>query len=95
MTEKETTRYTIIMTKDKQERLAGIAKEFKISQQEVLEVLIDHIGNDNVMADLAPKFFAVRENKVSQREQRKTSFAKLRKLSPEQIALIEQMSAKQ
>ncbi|MFT4064301.1 hypothetical protein [Paraburkholderia sp.] len=85
--EKES-RYTVTVNKLAQSRLASIAKQFKISQGAVMEVLIE---NADISA-LEEQFRARREQKVQSRGTKSRMLEKLKSLTPEQRAYLESLS---
>lgn len=85
----ETSRYTLRMSNGHQHKLAQIAKEYKISQSEVLEAMIDHID----LNTLGPVFQGIRDAKVAQRDQKKELIKRLSKLDAGQLAALEKMAA--
>lgn len=89
MTEKERVRFSIDMPADYQAKLAELAKRFKITQGEAVQVMLDQIR----LLPEAP-FVAKREEKVAARQPRKDLYKKLKSLSPEQLAAIEALADK-
>jgi Spy/CpxP family protein refolding chaperone len=82
------TRYTVVVGKLAQARLASIAKQFKISQGAVMEVMIENV---DVQA-LEDQFKARREQKVQSRGSKTELLEKIKKLTPEQRAYLESLS---
>jgi hypothetical protein len=82
-----TKRYTVILDKAAQGRLSTIAKQFKISQGQVLEVLIDKAD----LKALTPELNARREAKTSTRTTKSALIEKLATLTPEQKAYLESL----
>lgn len=81
-------RQMFIMTEATKERLKQVAKRFSLTQGEVLEVLIDHIDEDA----LAPVLQEKRALKIADRDSAKAAIIKkIRKMSPKQLAVIEQI----
>jgi hypothetical protein len=74
-------RYSIIVGKEVQERLASIAKEYKISQTDVVLTLVENTD----LEAMAPKFKAKREDKVKSRGSKSAVLERLKGLSPEQL----------
>ena len=64
-----------------QERLASIAKEYKISQTDVVLTLMENTD----LEAMAPKFKAKREDKVKSRGSKSAVLERLKNLSPEQL----------
>jgi Spy/CpxP family protein refolding chaperone len=81
------TRYTVVVGKLAQARLASIAKQFKISQGAVMEVMIENV---DVQA-LEEQFKARREQKVQSRGSKTELLEKIKKLTPEQRAYLESL----
>ncbi len=65
MQQQDTKRFTVKVGEDYQSRLAALAKEFKLSQGEVIETLLDCVGmqENAVKRELADR----REQKVNSR----------------------------
>lgn len=82
------TRYTVVVGKLAQARLASIAKQFKISQGAVMEVMIDNVD----VQVLEDQFKARREQKVQSRGSKTELLEKMKKLTPEQRAYLESLS---
>lgn len=74
-------RFSIIVDKTVQEKVAAVAKEHKISQSEVIMTLYENAD----LEALKPKFDAKRETKVSTRGSKSALLARISKLSPEQM----------
>lgn len=85
---KETTKYSVILEVTTQEKLAKTAKQFKISQHDVLEVLINFMD----MKTMGPLFQSIRNEKVARREQKKNIIKKLKNLDADKLAAIEEMT---
>jgi hypothetical protein len=85
---KEPKRFTVVINAEAQERLAELAKHFKLSQGQVLEVLIDQVD----LATLAHAFKARREEKVQTRATRRALRNTLETLTPAQRELLEQFA---
>jgi hypothetical protein len=83
----DTKRYSVIINTAAQKRLGSIAKQFKISQGAVLEVLIDKADLDA----LTPELEARREAKTSTRSSKAALMEKLATLTPEQLAFLEKL----
>jgi F0F1-type ATP synthase delta subunit len=82
-------RYTVTVGKLAQARLGSIAKQFKISQGAVMEVLIENAD----IAALEEQLKARREQKVQSRGSKHKMLETLKKLTPEQKAYLESLSA--
>ena len=74
-------RFSIIVDKTVQEKVAAVAKEHKISQSEVIMTLYENAD----LEALKPKFDAKRETKVSTRGSKSALLARIGKLTPEQL----------
>lgn len=85
MENNEMRRYSLEMSDKNQRVLAKIAKDYKISQSEVLEALTENID----MNKMEPVFIKIREDKVAGRTQKKEFAKKLAKLDPSQIQAIQ------
>ena len=81
-------RYTLIVSKDTHEKLTEITKQFKLSQAEVFEILVERAD----LQQLDPIFTAKREQKVNVRSNSRALINKLTKLTPEQLAVLNAMS---
>jgi len=89
-TEENIARFTITTSKRHQRALAELAKSFKISQGEVVEVFLDNANMD----EFATHFTRKRDEKVDMRAGAdKALLSKLKKLTPEQLAMVEKMAA--
>ena len=77
-------RYTLIISAIHQRQLAGLAKQHKLSQAEVIECMLDHIDLDR----LAPCFEQRRADKVARRVKKKGLIAMLAKLPADKLAAI-------
>jgi len=89
-TEENIARFTITVSKPHQRTLAELAKQYKISQGEVVEVFLDSAD----MEEFATYFTRKRDEKVDMRAGAdKALLSKLKKLTPAQLAMIEKMSA--
>jgi hypothetical protein len=86
--EKES-RYTVTVNKLAQSRLASIAKQFKISQGAVMEVLIENAD----VSTLEPHFIARRQQKVQSRGSKSKMLEALKNLTPEQKAYLESLGS--
>jgi len=87
----ETVRYTIETTPDERDDLAVIAKQYKLSQGEIIGCLLRHFDREA----MAPVFTAQREAKVAVREDNKKIkklVNSLRSLDPEQIAELHRLA---
>lgn len=89
MEQDKQTRYTVVVDKLAQTRLASIAKQFKISQGAVMEVMIQNV---DVQA-LEEQFKARREKKVQSRGSKTELLQKIKKLTPEQKAYLESLGS--
>jgi hypothetical protein len=89
MEQDKQTRYTVVVGKLAQARLASIAKQFKISQGAVMEVMIENV---DVQA-LEEQFRARREQKVQSRGSKTELLEKIKKLTPEQRAYLESLGS--
>ncbi|WP_125477802.1 hypothetical protein [Caballeronia terrestris] len=85
-TPKETKRFTVVINPEAQVRLSEFAKQGKLSQGQVSEVLIERADVDN----LATAFKARRQDKVKVRATKKVLCGALEKLTPAQRKLLEQ-----
>lgn len=83
-------RYTIAVSEEHQASLSQLAKKHKLSQGEVIEVMLDRIANDNGAEEA---FAARRHDKIVKRNSKKTLTGKIKSLTPEQIAMIESMTS--
>jgi hypothetical protein len=89
-TEDTSTRYTVVSDKQHHRALAELAKKYKISQGEVIEVFLDHADMDEMEAHFTKR----RNEKVDLRSGAdKVMIAKIKALTPAQLALIEKMYA--
>lgn len=80
---KERQRFSIELGDDHRDVLAGTAKTYKVTQGEVIEVLLDRMTHDNgLCAALAAK----REEKVAARRPKKDLMDQLKNLTPAQLA---------
>jgi hypothetical protein len=84
-------RFTIIVTKEHRVKLNKFAKSYKITQGEVVEVLLDYLERNEDL--LRSHFEAKREVKVDGRGKKSELFDRFKKLTPEQIALLEKLAA--
>lgn len=86
--EKTTDRYTVVLPVQYKEKITTLAKQHKISQGEVLEVLLDKMEPDM----LGHHFDAKREAKVAHRAEnstvRKQLLTKIKNLPPEELAKL-------
>lgn len=74
-------RYTIDIDPEHRARLSEIAKEFKLTQGEVIAALLDNMDLGALMNHLQAR----RQEKVAQRAAQKKIYQKLKELSPEQL----------
>jgi len=85
----DTVRYTIEVATDVREALIAVSKEFKLTQGEIIDELLNHLDREKMI----PIFIARRQAKVSAREDKKEDKKKLtnllRSLTPEQIAELQ------
>jgi predicted GIY-YIG superfamily endonuclease len=79
----ETVRYTIDIDPTAREELAAMATQYKLTQGEVIEVMLAFVRQADQMA---PAMQTKREAKVADREKRRKLMATLRNMSPEQLA---------
>jgi len=77
-------RYAIVVEQTVQEKLAKIAKTYKISQGAVVETLMDSAD----MSKLEEAFKARREAKVAGRTGKTAILKRLSKLTPEQLEAL-------
>ena len=77
----DTVRYTIEINSTHRDELVALAKQHKLNQGEVMEVLLDHTRGSDKIAELLQ---AKRESKVSARE----ALAKLKNMSPVKLAAL-------
>ena len=96
MSDKKNTRYTIDIRPESSARLADMAKTSKLTQGEVIEVLLERCERD---LGLISAFHEKRHLKVESRERAKAERANLRELyqklgtlTPEQLAQIERIT---
>jgi len=80
---KDRQRFSIELGDEHRRQLAGYAKSYKLSQGEVLEVLLDRMTLDN---ELGVALTARREQKVAARSPKKELYQQLKNLTPAQIA---------
>lgn len=85
MKTEDTKRYTIVLSAAHQDKLAAVAKQFKISQGEVIEELLDHAAG---LESMAERFTARREEKVAGRTSKKELLGKLKSLPAEELAAL-------
>lgn len=90
MSTTQKTRYSIDMDDEHREKLATLAKRYKITQGEAIEVMLDFVEHAD---QIAPAMMARREAKLAARKEAKAArepakaLAKeLLTLSPEQLA---------
>src|SRR3569832_1223094 len=76
--------FTQRLTKQHQFKLAQLAKKHMISQQEVLEVMIDQLDLDAT----GPLFKKIREDKVTARTQKKELVMQLAKLDVKELEML-------
>jgi uncharacterized protein (DUF111 family) len=88
MTDSDVARYSLVLGSAQQDVLAKIAKKYKISQRVVLETMLDNLNEEVIGPLLAQK----RSEIVQAREDKKAIMKKLKKLTPEQMALVQQLS---
>lgn len=86
----EIARFTLKMSPKSQEILGQVAKQFKISQGEVLDVLLQNAD----LSQFEALFKKARQDKEQERAKAAKERAKMREvlssLTPEEIALIQQ-----
>jgi hypothetical protein len=89
------TRFTFTITKKHRDKMCEYAKTYKITQGETIEVLLD-FAEKNMLegsANFAALFRAKREAKIGGRGKKSELFDKFKKLTPEQIAILEKLTA--
>ena len=86
----ERTRYTIDVTHPAREALSEMAKFYRITQGEVIEVLMERASLDN---GLGAALVAKREAKVLARNPKKAILDRLKNLSADQLAELERSVA--
>lgn len=83
---KEINRWTVVLPQAYKNKVEDFASKHRITQGEVLEVLLDQINVEVI----GSHFEAKRENKVAQRgkmsETKKVLMEKLKDMSPDEIA---------
>lgn len=84
-------RHSIVLTAVARESLSIIAKQYKITQGEVVEAFLDNMEP----AVMAPIFGKIRDDKVAARTPKRDLMAKLRNLTPEQLIALENMTGGQ
>lgn len=80
-------RYTVITTEQHREKLNKIAKTYRISQGDVIEVLLDQAN----LGLLGHHFDAKRESKSDGKLTKTELMKKMKGLTPEQLAAIEKI----
>lgn len=89
--EKGMKRHMLIMSKEHHAKLKTLAKQFKLTQGEVAEVMLDQIDVDGLMPHMEAKRKA---KKSGAGVTTKTELVKkMKDLTPEQIAAIEKILA--
>lgn len=84
----DSVRYSIIVSPDRQERLADVAKQFHLSQGDVIEVLIDHMNEQTLQQALVAK----RDSKVERRGRKKDIDKAIERMTAEERqALLEKL----
>jgi hypothetical protein len=88
------TRYTLILPEVYKAKIETIAKQYKLTQGQVIEVMLDQMLDEN---EIAPFFIARAETKTDGRSKgtpKKKILESMKDLSSEQLAIIEaQISA--
>lgn len=84
----ENPRHTVVVNKEAATRIGEIAKQFKISQGAVMEVLA---LNANV-EDFRPHLEARRQAKESSRGKQAKLLEQFKSLTPEQLAYLEKLA---
>lgn len=82
-------RFTVETAEDIQTRLGVMAKLGKVSQGDVIGIMLDMVSQDRVIVAMAE----VKESKVDGRDKNGAIAKKISKLSPEQRAVLDQMLA--
>ena len=79
-------RFSIVLTIAKRDRLKEITSRYKVTQPEVIQVLLDRM----IEEDIAPTLLKIREDKVKARSMVKNNvlLEKFRKLTPEQLTKL-------
>lgn len=77
-------RYSIDISLDHRERLAALAKEFKINQGEAIEVLLDTMDKEA----LTPHFQAKRAAKIATRQPKTALLQRLKALPANQLEAV-------
>lgn len=78
---KDIKRFTVVCDEQHQDALAVLAKRYKITQGEVIEVMLDHMNEE----DFAAHFEARRNEKVAARKSKSALMERLSGLSAEQV----------
>lgn len=89
MIDKKNARFTVVANEDCQVRLAALAKLGKVSQGDVIGVMLDMVDTDKMVVAMAE----VKANKVDGRASNGSMVKKLSSLTPEQRAVLDQMLA--
>jgi len=89
MSNTETVRYSILLRIDQRDKLNEVAKRYKVTQPEMVGVLIDTM-NEGL---LAPHFTKIRHEKEEARAKAKSDplLKKFKTLTPEQRAKLEEL----
>lgn len=88
--EKGMARYTMILPREHKDKIAAVAKSFKISQGEVVEVLLEEMEVSMLRSRFEAKRNAKRSNKSSRRE----ILEKMKGLTPEELKAVEETIVK-
>lgn len=83
----ENARYTVVVGKEAATRIGEIAKQFKISQGAVMEVLALNVRVDDFKEQLEER----RRAKESSRGKQAKLLEQFKNLSPEQLAYLEKI----
>jgi hypothetical protein len=87
--EKGMVRYTMIIPKTSKEKLEEIAKSYKITQGEVVEVLIDQAESEG-SASLGAAFIAKKSSKVKVKSSKRGIIEEMKGLTPAQLAQVQE-----
>lgn len=91
--EKGMVRYTMILPKAYKEKIEQIAKAFKITQGEVVEVLLDQ-SDINPSGAFDAAFVEKRASKATKKSSKRGIIADMKNLSPEDLAVVAEAIAK-
>ncbi|MFK3740942.1 hypothetical protein [Massilia sp. TN1-12] len=84
----KTTRYTIDLDPAARDRLHRLAKAYQLTQGEVIEVLVEDIDMPEPDTLFDRLFKSKRQAKLAQRAAARETMAKLKSLSPDELADI-------